>query len=234
MIKWIGFDADDTLWDYEIIYHQAKDKITKILGDGYNTEQLLEKLDDLEIKNIPLYGYGIKSYALSLFELLASSSTNSIQPVILSKFISMIKDMLNTDFKINPHAEKTLAMLSSRFNLILITKGEGYEQSRKIEKSGLVDFFSEIEVVSQKTEATYHQVLKRYQIAAQNFLMVGNSLKSDILPVVQIGGSAVHIPHEQAWFHEDVPEEERAKFKYKQLEHLGELPLYIEKLTGRW
>jgi putative hydrolase of the HAD superfamily len=234
MIHWIGFDADDTLWDYEIIYHQAKHKIAKILGDDYDTDQLLEKLDDLEIKNIPLYGYGIKSYALSLFELLAGSSSKSIQPEILSKIISMIKEMLNTDFKINPYAEETLAKLSPRFDLVLITKGEGYEQGRKIERSGLAGFFSEVEVVSQKTEATYRKVLQRYQIAAQNFLMVGNSLKSDIVPVVQIGGSAVHIPHEQAWFHDHVPEEDMLTVEYKQLEHLGELPAYIEQLAGSW
>jgi len=233
MIQWIGFDADDTLWDYEIIYQQAKEKIAQILGgqilgDDFAVDDFLTQLDEFEVQNIPLFGYGIKSYGLSLIELLASTAPDPIEPKILADLISMIKDMLNTKFRISPYAVDTLARLSKNYALILITKGEGYEQERKIESSGLAKFFNQVEVVSQKTEATYRKILDTYQISTENFLMVGNSLKSDIVPVVNIGASAVHIPHKVAWFHEEVPADELGSLKYEQLDHLGQLAAYVE------
>ncbi len=231
MIKVIGFDADDTLWEYEYIYHQTKPKITKILGDGYDYETLFHRIDQAEVGNISLYGYGIKSFALTMLEYVARLSPQPIDGEKLLNLIKMIQDMLEEEYPINPYAERTLGELSSKFELILITKGEGYEQERKIERSGLAGYFKAIEVVSYKTEATYRKVLEKNRIAPENFLMVGNSLKSDVLPVLNIGGSAVHIPHEIAWFHEDVSDDEREAATYYQLEHLGQLRELVEGLA---
>lgn len=230
MIKVIGFDADDTLWDYEILYHQVKPKIIQILGDGIVSDQLFDQLDQAEVSNIPLYGYGIKSYALSLIETVARLSGRPIDSAKLLKLVELIRQMLNTEFETNPYAEDTLAKLSASYELILITKGETYEQERKIERSGLAGYFTAVEIVSYKTEAAYRNVLKRNGITPENFLMVGNSLKSDILPVIRIGGSAVYIPHEQTWFHEQVTEAETEAVEYDQLEHLGQLPDLLEGL----
>lgn len=232
MIKVIGFDADDTLWDYEHIYNDAKPRIAEILGDGYDYEQLFYQLDQAEVRNISLYGYGIKSYALSMLENVARQSKSAIETKKIVQLIEMIRDMLQTEFKINPHAHETLNNLSQRFTLILITKGETYEQGRKIEKSGLAKYFRVIEIVGYKTEDSYRKILDRNGINPSEFLMVGNSLKSDILPVVRIGGQAVHIPHEVAWFHEDVTDAERKTVEYSQLENLGELVGFVEQLAA--
>ncbi len=232
MIKVIGFDADDTLWDYEYIYHEAKPKIARILGDGHNYEQLFHQLDQAEVHNISLYGYGIKSYALSMLENVARFTGASFDSEKLIQLIQLIREMLTEKFPVDPYAEEVLPVLSAKYELILITKGEGYEQERKVQRSGLARYFNSIEVVSYKTEETYRKILERYQIAPKNFLMVGNSLKSDILPVINIGGKAVHIPHEIAWFHEDVSDVEKDTIDYYQLEHLGQLPEFIQQLAG--
>ncbi len=229
MIKVIGFDADDTLWDYEYIYHEAKLKIAKILGNHENYDQLFYQLDQAEVHNISLYGYGIKSYALSMLENVARYTGQSFDSKMLIQLIELIREMLTEDFPINPYAEDVLSALSSKYELILITKGEGYEQERKVERSGLAGYFNAVEVVSYKTEETYRRVLQRNGTAPDNFLMVGNSLKSDVLPVINIGGKAVHIPHEIAWFHEDVTEQESEAANYDQIEHLGLLPPFLKQ-----
>jgi putative hydrolase of the HAD superfamily len=232
MIKIIGFDADDTLWDYEYIYHQAKDKVAAIMGDRFASEQFFAQLDETEIRHIPLYGFGVKSYALSLIESIARHSDQPLTSRTLLALIEHIKQMLNTEFKPYPYAKKILEELAASYPLILITKGEAYEQERKIERSGLAEYFTALEIVSHKTEATYRRVLERHNVSAQDFLMVGNSLKSDVLPVIRIGGQAVLIPHEQTWFHEDITDEEREAVNYYQLEHLGQLPELIERIAG--
>jgi len=228
MITVIGFDADDTLWDYEIIYHRARPKIAKILGDGFDLEQLFSQLDQAEIRNIPLYGYGIKSYALSLIETVARLTDQPITGGTLLELVELIRQMLSSELEINPYAGETLAKLSASYPLILITKGEPYEQENKVERSGLSGYFETVEIVSHKTTEAYRQILKRHGVAPENFLMVGNSLKSDILPVIALGGKAVHISHHQTWFHEQVDETETEAVEFGQLEHLGQLPGYIE------
>ena len=228
MIKVIGFDADDTLWDYEYIYHQAKPKIAKILGDNGNYDDLFYQLDQAEVENIKLYGYGIKSYALSMLENVARYTGPAFDSEKLIQLIQLIREMLTENFPVNPYAEEVLSTLSAEYEMILITKGEGYEQERKVERSGLAGYFKSIEVVSFKTDETYRRVLEKLRIAPEDFLMIGNSLKSDVLPVINIGSKAVHIPHEIAWFHEEITEQEKFSAEYGQIEHLGQLPSYLK------
>lgn len=232
MITTIGFDADDTLWDYEHIYHDAKPKIAEILGDGYDYKELFYQLDQAEVRNISLYGYGIKSFALSMLEKVVQHSHPVIETEKILRLIDLIRDMLQTTFQVHPAAQKTLEFLSQRFELILITKGETYEQGRKIERSGLAKYFSAVEIVGFKTQETYRQLLDKHGVNPKNFLMVGNSLKSDVLPVVKIGGQAVHIPHEVAWFHEEINSDEQEEIDYYQLENLEQLVDHINHLTA--
>ncbi len=233
MITTIGFDADDTLWDYEHIYNDIKPKIMEILGEGYDYEKLFYQLDQAEVSNISLYGYGIKSFALSMLEKVAQHSPTQIDSEKIVRLIHLIRGMLQTEFRIHPAAKDVLAALSQKFELILITKGETYEQGRKIDRSGLAQFFISKEIVGYKTEHTYQEILRRSKVDPNEFLMVGNSLKSDILPVVKIGGQAIHIPHEIAWFHEEISDAEKETINYHQLEDLGQLPEFINQLTAQ-
>lgn len=228
----IGFDADDTLWDYEILYHQAKPEVMRLFGADLDPDSLGNLLDNIEVDNLPLYGYGIKSYALSMIEAFTKQADGPIDKENLAELINVFKTMLTTKLKINLYAKDTLAELSNQYRLMLLTKGDLHEQERKIQQSGLTEYFDYIEIVSQKKEANYRNVLAKYDIAPAHFLMVGNSLKSDVLPVVRIGSNAVYIPHADTWIHELVPvpdvDEDQG---YTQLEHLGLLPDHLQALS---
>jgi len=225
MLEYIGFDADDTLWEYEILYHRAKPQIVQLLGGDQDPEELNRQLDEIEIGNLPIYGYGIKSFALSMIEAAARLSNGPINNQVLLQLISLAQEMLLSEIELLQYTETTLQVLSERYKLILITKGELSEQERKIERSGIAGYFKHIEIVSNKTPETYRTILSRYGIFSDQFLMVGNSLKSDILPVVEIGGQAVYIPNEKTWIHEQVDGSKDGN--YIQLEHLGQLLDYL-------
>lgn len=227
MIDIIAFDADDTLWHNEHLYHQSKDKFAQILSD-YTTPQVASrKLDQAEVRNIDSYGYGIKSFTLSMIETAVEVSNGQVAGEVIDQLITLSKDMLSANVELFDGVQETLARLSPRFDLLLITKGDLHEQERKIERSGIAQYFRYTEVVSEKTEATYRKILGLYHINPRKFLMVGNSLRSDILPVIRIGGRGVYIPYEQTWFHEQPNQEELAGVEYAQLEHFSQLPEFI-------
>lgn len=232
MIDVIGFDADDTLWHNEIIYHQAKDQILQLLKPYQSPETIEQRLDEIEIGNLRYYGYGIKSFGLSMVEAVVDLSNGRISGEELREVIEIVKWMLRKDVELDEYVEETLAVLSSRHDLMLITKGDLFEQERKIKRSGLDGHFRFIEVVGEKTQASYRRVLEKYAIDPARFLMVGNSLRSDILPVLRIGGRAVYIPHDLTWSHEKVEAPEGEGVGYDELANLGELPGYLERLFG--
>lgn len=229
MIELIAFDADDTLWDYEVLYHRAKPEVLRLFSGQPETGELEPMLDEIEIANLEIYGYGIKSFGLSMIEALANHSDGPVERSALQGMIQLIKDMMDTTLELAPQVETVLAELSSKKPLMLLTKGDMFEQERKIERSGLAKYFQYIEIVSAKTEESYRSILEKYRIAPDHFLMVGNSLKSDILPVTAIGGQAVYIPHRLTWSHEIV-EEEDSHQGFTQLEDLQELLNYIRPL----
>lgn len=228
MIEIIGFDADDTLWHNETLYSRVKDQFQVLLASYSIPEQARRRLDEIEEWNVRYYGYGIKSFALSMVEAAIEISHGQIEAHRLSRILDLVKEMLNADVKPLEQVESTLADLAQKFPLMLITKGDFFEQHRKIERSGLADYFRYIEIVVDKTPDTYRGVLAKYYLEPQRFLMVGNSLRSDILPVLEIGGQAVYVPYASTWAHEQVDVSARTPAStYMEIEHLGLLPQLV-------
>ncbi len=230
MIEVIAFDADDTLWENEPFYHRAKDDLSRILSPYREADWVNRKLDENEVSNLQVYGYGIKSFTLSMIETAAEAVDRKIEAHTISSILEIAKRMLSAEVELLDHTEQTLLQLSSDYDLMLVTKGDLFEQQRKISRSGIDHCFNRIEVVAEKTPTRYLDILKKHHIKVERFLMVGNSLRSDILPVVSIGGRAVYIPNENTWFHEMPEQEEIEGAEYDELEHLGQLPEYMAAL----
>jgi putative hydrolase of the HAD superfamily len=230
MIEIIAFDADDTLWENESLYHKAKDKLARILSHYREPDWVNRKLDEIEVSNLPLYGYGIKSFTLSMVETAAEAVDGIIEAQTISAILEIATRMLSAEVELLDHTEQALLQLSSNYDLMLVTKGDLFEQQRKISRSGIDHCFKVIEVVAEKTPARYSEILKKHDIEVERFLMVGNSLRSDILPIIAIGGRAVYIPNENTWFHEVPEQEEIEGAEYDELEHLGQLPKYMAAL----
>jgi putative hydrolase of the HAD superfamily len=230
MIEIIGFDADDTLWHNETLYSQAKDQFQELLSPYCSPERVRPRLDEIEEWNVRHYGYGIKSFALSMVEAAIEISNGQIEAIRLSHLLDIVKEMLEAEVKPLGPVEPTLAALAQQYTLMLITKGDYFEQHRKIGRSGLAKYFRYIEIVVDKTPETYRGVLEKYHLDARKFLMVGNSLRSDILPVLEMGGQAVYIPYAETWAHETVEVSQHTAVKYMTIEHLGQLPELIQSL----
>ena len=232
MIDIIAFDADDTLWHNENLYFNAKETFKQILSKYNEPEWAGQQLDDMEVHNIHFYGYGIKSFVLSMLEAGIELTEGRIAGKELQEIITVAKQMLSADVQLFEQTQATLAVLSTQYELMLITKGDSFEQARKVTRSGLAGYFKYIEIVVEKTMETYRELLKRYNIDPAKFLMVGNSIRSDILPVIEMGGQAVYIPYKYTWFHETVTNLSKEQLGYPELEHLGLLPAFIESLNG--
>jgi putative hydrolase of the HAD superfamily len=232
MIEIIGLDADDTLWQNEYLYHQAKNKFAQILENYGDPKEINAWLDKIEVRNIKYYGYGIKSFALSMIEAATDLSNGQMTGDEISEIITVAKGMLIAPVELVAGAEETLEKLSTKYDLMLITKGDSHEQEHKIERSGIADYFRYLEVVGEKSEASYRKILGQYNLDPGRFLMVGNSLRSDILPVIRIGGMGVYIPNDQTWFHEHASQEEIGEVEYAELEQLSQLPTYLAQLRG--
>jgi putative hydrolase of the HAD superfamily len=230
MIEVIGFDADDTLWHNEVLYHQAKDELGVMLADYRHPREIIEQLDQTEVKNIAYYGYGIKSFTLSMIETAIRVSGGKVTAEEIDEIITIAKRMLSAPVELHSGVKATLESLSGNYALMLITKGDQFEQERKIRISGISHFFQYIEVVGEKSQSSYRKILGQYDIDPARFLMVGNSLRSDVLPVLKIGGQAVFIPNETTWFHENADQEEFSDFEFTEIENISQLP---EFLTGK-
>ncbi len=228
MIEVIAFDADDTLWHNERYYTEAKDVFVKILTRYHDEKWIGERLDKTEIQNLNRYGYGIKSFTLSMIETAIQLTEGRINGTEIQEIISIAWDMLRQPIEVFPGVHETIAALKEDYKILLITKGDLFEQEAKIARSGLGELFDGIEIVSEKNSNAYQEIVNRHQVKAENFLMAGNSLKSDVLPVVAIGGIGVHIPFETTWVHEVVPETELAGKEFVELKNLIELSDWIK------
>jgi putative hydrolase of the HAD superfamily len=225
----IAFDADDTLWHSENLYAATQSEYRHLLS-GYAAPDKLDRvLHETEMRNLPLYGYGIKGFALSMIEAALELSANQIQGHEVQQVLNLAKHMLSAELQLLDHAAEVVARLAETYPLMLITKGDLFDQESKIERSGLKPYFQQIEIVSDKTSEAYARLLAKHHLEPAKFLMVGNSLRSDILPVVALGGHAVHIPYHITWAHEHVEHTNAAG--YETLEHLGQLPAAIERLN---
>jgi putative hydrolase of the HAD superfamily len=230
MFDLIAFDGDDTLWHNERLYTAGRERFRELLT-RYGAEAGDERLDEIEIGNLPYYGYGVMSFALSLIETAIDLTGGQITGEDLRPLLDMAKEMLTAEVDLFAHVEETLIQLSSTHTLMLITKGDLLHQLKKVRQSGLDAYFRYVEVVSDKTLETYTAILERYDCAPGRFLMIGNSLRSDVFPVLKAGGHAVYIPNDLTWSHEIVEPPTGDSHQYFQVEHIGLLPDLIAQLT---
>lgn len=230
MIETIAFDADDTLWDNESRYQLGKQRFTLLLQEFCLPEEAGQRLDETEMRNVSLFGYGVKSFALSMIETAILISDGRFGGEGTGRIVEIAKDILAAPLDIYERVEETLEALAGVHRMMLITKGDPFEQEMKIARTGLGKYFEHIEIVGEKSEATYRSILQRYGIHPERFLMVGNSMRSDILPVLRLGGRAVYIPQENTWFHENSDENPQGSDGYYELEHLWQLPELIKSL----
>ncbi len=230
MIDVMAFDADDTLWHNETLYKRTQEQFRQLLAPYQPEGQINQSLYQIEMRNLPLYGYGIKSFALSMVETAIRVSGGRVQAGEIQQIIDLAKGMLEAPVELLDHVAEVIPELSQRCRLMLLTKGDLRDQETKLDGSGLAPFFAHVEIVRDKTVEIYQAVLDKHQIAPHRFLMVGNSLRSDVLPVVALGGHVVHIPYHITWEHETVPLAEAAAAGYAELAHIGLLPLFVEGL----
>jgi putative hydrolase of the HAD superfamily len=229
MIEVIAFDADDTLWHNERHYTEAKEKFQQILTRYHDAEWIEDRLDATEMQNLNRYGYGIKSFTLSMIETAIQMTEGRIIGTDIHEIIGLAWMMLEKPMDVFDGVRETILALSQQYKLLLITKGDLFEQEAKVARSGLGDLFAGIEIVSEKTPRAYEAITRRHQINPQHFMMVGNSLKSDILPVLAIGGRGVYIPFETTWVHELVPESEVQGKDFIRLAQIAHLPALLEQ-----
>ncbi len=222
-IKVIGFDADDTLWVNETYFREAEIEFGNLLSEYETLNTIDQELFKKEMENLPLYGYGIKAFVLSMVESALQQSNYNVSTKTIDAILNIGKDMLNKPVELLDGVEEVLKHFSKKYRLILATKGDLLDQERKLEKSGLTKYFHHIEVLSDKKEANYSRLLNHLDIKPSEFLMIGNSLKSDVLPLINIKAHAVHVPFHTTWAHEQVTEQETNGKAYKTISSLREL-----------
>ena len=227
MIETIAFDADDTLWHNERIFLSAKETYTDILSAYHDEKWIVEHLDAAEMRNIKHFGYGIKGFTLSMVETAVELTEGRVTGNEIQEIIALARTMLASPIEVLEGVEETIQELSEDYRLLLITKGDLFDQETKLARSGLGEYFDDVEIVSQKNSGVYQKILERHKIDPKVFVMVGNSMRSDILPVVQIGSSAVHIPYESEWFHDRVSDEELIGISYFTLENISGMPVWV-------
>ncbi|WP_231464634.1 MULTISPECIES: HAD family hydrolase [unclassified Pedobacter] len=200
----IAFDADDTLWVNEPYFREAESQFASLLEDFLPHHSIVAELYKTEIANLPLYGYGIKGFMLSMIETILRITEGNVNPEVIRRAIQLGQQMLNKPVELLDGVEEVLKALHGKYKLVVATKGDLLDQQRKLTKSGLDHYFHHIEIMSDKQSKDYQKLLKHLDCKPEEFLMLGNSLKSDVLPVLEIGGSAVHIPYHTTWVHEHI------------------------------
>ncbi|MGB6152795.1 MAG: HAD family hydrolase [Pricia sp.] len=226
-IKVIAFDADDTLWVNETYFRQTEEAFAGLL-EGYETQNKIDQeLFKTEIKNLELYGYGVKGFMLSMIESALEISNHQVSQATISEILQLGKKMLNEPVHLLDGVRDVLEALKDKYRLIVLTKGDLLDQERKIERSGLSEFFQHVEVLSDKKEENYLHLLNHLQIDVNEFLMIGNSLKSDVLPLIGIGAQAVHVPFHTTWKHEEVSVEKNG-FNYLKISSLTDILGYLK------
>ncbi|HQE92608.1 MAG TPA: HAD family hydrolase [Anaerolineae bacterium] len=233
MFDMIAFDADDTLWQNESLYSATQQRLAHLLAPYVDGVDVPARLYETETRNIPYFGYGIKSFTLSMIETAITLTEGRVTNADIRQIITFAKEMIDTPTQLLDGVADVVAQVAATHTLMLITKGDLLDQQRKLERSGLAEYFAHIEIVADKTEETYRKILAHYKVDAARFLMVGNSLKSDVLPVVAIGGHAVYVPHAFTWEHERVDPAAMQHARYFELAHIDELPALVEKLTAK-
>src|ERR1700716_292864 len=229
-VRVVGFDGDDTLWHSETHFDLTQTAFRDLLRRHVAEVDVDPRLADMEMKNLSVYGYGVKSFPLSMLETAIELTEGRIPASDLEVILGWGKKMLQEPTKLLDGVESTLTELSKQYDLLLITKGDLFDQEGKLARSGLGDLFLGVEIVSEKNTKTYRGIFKRRGIQPEDFVMVGNSLRSDVVPVVELGARAVHIPYHVTWHHEHVPEDSLPKSGWDRLTTVTELQPLLSRL----
>ncbi|MBN8997532.1 MAG: HAD family hydrolase [Rhizobiales bacterium] len=225
----IGFDADDTLWQNEQFFRMTEERFAGMLAEYVDPKVIAEQLLAVEKRNLHLYGFGIKGFTLSMVETAIELTNGRIPGTVIEAILAAGREMLRHPVETLPGARETLERLAGTHRVILITKGDLFDQERKLAQSGLGDLFDAVEIVSDKSAATYRRIFERYGDGPDRAMMIGNSLKSDVIPAIEAGGWGVHIPHALTWAVEHA-EEPRTAPRFRQLAHLGEVVDLIREI----
>lgn len=228
-IEIIAFDADDTLWRNEDIFYSVHERFKQLLARYHDEQWIVDRLYQTESRNFLHFGYGVKGFTLSMIETAIELSEGRISAAEIQRLIDMGREMMNAPIELLDGAAEVVEGLSQSFDLMLITKGDLFHQESKIARSGLKDYFKRVEIVSEKDEGVYQRIAERHGIRPERFVMIGNSLRSDILPVIAMGGIAIHIPYKTEWIHERVSADELAGKSYFEIQHLGLLPDFLSR-----
>jgi putative hydrolase of the HAD superfamily len=225
-IKVIAFDADDTLWVNEPYFRRTEEKFCNLFSEFLPAHDIERELLKTEIGNLGLYGYGIKGFVLSMIETALKVTDGQINTQAIEKILALGKELLNEPIELLEGVEQVLQTLQGKYRLVIATKGDLLDQERKLKKSNLSQYFHHIEVMSEKDDASYLKLVKHLDIQPNELLMIGNSLKSDIIPVLNIGGHAIHVPYHITWVHEMV-ENQVEHENFKSVSHIQEVLQYI-------
>ncbi len=226
----VGVDADDTLWRHETVFRLTQDRLAERLAPFADREALTARLAEVEARNLRFYGYGVKAFTLSMIETAVAFAGDAAVDVI-REILAAGREMLTHPIETLPGVEATLKRLSERYRLVLITKGDLLDQERKVAASGLADLFAAVEIVSEKTTATYERIFARHGTGAPEAAMIGNSLRSDILPALAAGAFAAHIPFVLTWAHE-VAEAPAGHPRFAELASIVEVPAWLERCAA--
>ena len=229
----IAFDGDDTLWHNERSYRDSRDRFRRLLGSvglDLSEGEVEARVNETELANLQYFGYGVSSFTLSLIETAIQLTGGRIAAGDVGRLVAMAKEMMTEPVELFEGAHRTVAALAADYPLMLITKGDLLHQTSKLERSGLREHFNYVEVVSHKTPPVYTSILNRHGIDPANFLMIGNSLRSDILPVIEVGGWAVHVPAVLSWAYEDADQPDASLERYTQLPALSDVLMLVESL----
>lgn len=232
-IDLIAFDADDTLWHNETIYTHAQERFTEILAEYHSREWIDQRLYQKETANLQHYGFGIKSFILSMIETAIELTDGRIPGSEIQRIINLGKEMLNAEICPLEGVRDTVAALSQSYPLMILTKGDPLDQEAKIARSGLGEYFQHVEIVAEKARENYQSILARYRLNPEHFMMVGNSLKSDILPVVELQGIAVYVPYSSTWAYEATVTTGEKPSGYYEIERIDQLPELIEHIQNK-
>lgn len=229
-ITTVGLDADDTLWHNETIFRLTQDRFRALMADVAAPEALETKLAQVERRNLALYGYGVKGFTLSMIETAMELTGNEAPSRIIAEILAAGREMLTHPVEPLPGVETALADLSSDYRLLLITKGDLLHQEQKLAASGLGELFAQVEIVSEKDASTYDRVFGRHGTGAAQAVMCGNSMRSDILPALEAGAYAAHVPYPLTWAHEmaDAPE---GHPRFAELNSIADLPAWVRGLS---
>ncbi|HEX6088134.1 MAG TPA: HAD family hydrolase [Thermoanaerobaculia bacterium] len=232
MIDVIAFDADDTLWHNEPMFHATEAQFAEMLAAYHPAEWVRDRLFATEMKNLGHFGYGIKGFILSMIETAIELTEARVTGAEVQKIIQWGHEMLQHPVELLDGVRETIESLAGRHKLMLLTKGDLFDQESKLARSGLGEFFDAVEIVSTKNAATYASIMRRHSVEPRRFVMVGNSLRSDVLPALEAGGHAVHVPYELTWAHERLDEEALAGKEFGVLERIALLPDWVRKRAG--